>query len=219
MGSLTLDDLIEIALREKSNDRQTYNQQRLGTQAWRYSRKITNRFCADMPEDLHVDVFQQAFVELFSLEPGALAKSGGKAVFRRCILKAIRAVKSTYAAPGARTRKTREELPSKRIAAEHIGQLVVDDMLARCTVKEGAHNRIDFDLIESQAASVEMQQVEDRYDVQKLLRYGDPVIVRALYLICRDGERIGFAAADAGISRFALKRQFAAFTATCLHAA
>lgn len=219
MGSLTLDDMIDIALREKYSDKKTYNQQRLGTQAQRYCRTVTSRFCADLPEDLHLDIFQQAFVELFALEHNAIAARGGRAVFRRCVLNAIRIVKSGYAAPGVRTRKTRKELAPKRIAAEHIGQMVEGEMLAHCTVQDGVHRRIDFDLIASQAAALEMQQVEDRLDLQKMLCDADPLVVGALYLICVDGERVDYAAADAGFSRFALKRRFAALTSACLHAA
>ncbi len=219
MGSVTLNDLIELAIHQKNRNRKTYNQQRFGTQAQRYCQTITNRFCAGLPEDLHLDICQEAFTKLFEYEPKALKHSSGTTLFRRCIFGAIRAIYAVYAAPGLRTRKSRTNPQPHRVAAEHIGCIVDSDALARCTVvdSDGAH--IDFDLIPSPAAAIETKRMEDRFDIDKYLTMASPAVARALYLICVDGERIDFAAADVGISRFALNRHLAAFSSLCRNAA
>lgn len=219
MSSVTLNDLIELALRQKNCNRKAYNEQRFGTQAQRYCQTITNRFCADLPEDLHLDICQEAFTKLFGYEPEALERSSGKALFRRCIFVAIRAIYAAHAAPGVRSRKSRTKRQSHRVAAEHIGCLVDSDALARCTVVESDGVHIDFDLIPSQAAAIETKRVKDRFEVDSYLSMANSAVARALYLICVDGERIEFAAADVGISRFALNRQLAAFSSLCRSAA
>lgn len=219
MGSVTLNDLIELALRQKTCNRKTYNGQRFGAQAQRYCQTITNRYCAGLPEDLHLDICQEAFTKLFEFEPEALEHTSGKALFRRCIFAAIRVINAAYTAPGQPTRKSRTKPQPYRVAAEHIGSIVDTDALARCTVVVGDMAHIDFDLIPSSAAIIETKRVEDQFDVDKYLTMAGPTVARALYLICVDGERIDFAAAEAGISRFALNRQLAAFSSLCRSAA
>ena len=124
VSTVTLDDLIRAAL-----NGQPYNQQRLGTQARLYARRLSKSYAGDLPDDLHEEVFSQAFVELFEVGPAALAFRTGKAVFRRAVLAAIRSVRAAYtprAAAPARARTLRAErsrlstsaasLTSKRIA-------------------------------------------------------------------------------------------------------
>ena len=102
MGSVTLNDMIELALRQKNRTRKAYSEQRFGTQAQRYCQTITNRYCAGLPDDLHLEICQEAFAKLFEFEPEALEQASGKALFRRCIFVAIRAIYAAYAAPGLR---------------------------------------------------------------------------------------------------------------------
>ena len=92
VSAVTLDDLIKAALTG-----QRYNQQRLGTQARLYARRLSKVYAVALPDDLHDEVFGQAFVELFEAGAAALANRTGKAIFRRAVLAAIRSVRSAYA--------------------------------------------------------------------------------------------------------------------------
>ena len=52
VSTVTLDDLIKAALTG-----QRYNQQRLGTQARLYARRLSKSFASDLPDDLHDEIF------------------------------------------------------------------------------------------------------------------------------------------------------------------
>jgi hypothetical protein len=213
MGGLTLESMLEIALRERDCHRKSYNQQRFGLAAQRYCFAISRRRCQGLPEDLHDEIFHEAFVKLFALDVEKMAAKPGKALFRDCIFAAIRTIKATYAAPGAPTRISKTKPAKRKVAAEHIGELVDAGRLAHCQVGEGDAASVDFDRLPSAAAAAEIKAVEDRFDVKRLLAATDPKISNALYLICVDGERVDHVAAAIGMNRFTLNRRFAALTA------
>ena len=88
MRGVNLDSLIVSAL-----TRRPYNQARLGREAALYARRITNRACRDFPEDRHDEVCQEAFAALFAAGEYALAGTTGRALFRKAVIAAIRAVR------------------------------------------------------------------------------------------------------------------------------
>jgi len=208
MSGVTLSNLVEAALMGRN-----YNHQRLGNEAKRYSRKITNRFCADFPEDRHEEVFTQAFVELCSLGPDALTGTTGQALLRRGVFAAIRVVRSDYAEPGRRTRRPPRKAPPEpaRVAAEDVGRIADADTVKACTVGEGHEARIEFDLFESRAAAAEIRLAEDRVDLDRALDEVPPDVAAALRLVCVRGETLSFVAGKVGVSRFTLSRRMDAF--------
>lgn len=209
MRGLLLNDLIEAALRGER-----YNQDRLGREARRYCDAIMRGRCADMPEDLLDEIFQQSFVELFAAGPGALAKKSGKKLFRAMIFNAIRIVRADYAPPGTRTRSAPKGAPPQKVAAEDIGHAVSRAEVARCTVISETGPYIDFDRFESRAASSEIQQIEDRLDGERLLRDAPAGVAAMLRLICIDGERVDDTAESFGIGRFQYYRAVKDFRAS-----
>jgi DNA-directed RNA polymerase specialized sigma24 family protein len=208
MSGVTLSNLVEAALTGR-----TYNHQRLGNEAKRYSRKITNRFCADFPEDRHEEVFTQAFVELWSHGAEALTDTTGQALFRRGVFAAIRVVRSDYAEPGRRTRRPPKKAPpaAARVAAEDVGRIADAETVERCTVGEGEQARVEFDLLESPIATAAISLTEDRLDLDRALGGAPPEVAAALRLICVRGETLSFAADEVGVNRFALTRRMDAF--------
>lgn len=208
MSGVTLNVLITATL-----NGQARNHERLGREAERYARKITNRFCPDFPEDRHGEVFQQAFVELFTFGAGALAGRTGLALFRRSVFNAIRAVRSMYTAPGERTRRPSRKSPPdpRRVAAEDVGQIADAETVERCTMGDGTQAHIDFDMFGSAPAAAAVQLVEDRFDLDKSLLGAPPGVAQALRLICLNGETLQDAAVEVQLSRFALSRKLDAF--------
>ena len=205
VSTVTLDHLIRAAL-----TKQPYNQQRLGREAQRYARRLSNAKAPDLPEDLHDDVYQQAFVELLHAGPDGLALRSGKALFRRAVLAAIRTVRATSAAPGQRTRKTKE-LHQPCVAAEDVGRVASSRTIERCTVADGADVFIDFDLFADRRAALEMQRIEDAIDVGAILAQAPEQVAWALRLIHLNDQSAETVAAQAQVSRFALNRRFTAF--------
>lgn len=208
MSGVTLNILIESALLQRP-----YHQQRLGLQATRYCRAITNRFCADFPEDRHEEVLGQAFAELMSTGPDALAIRSGSSIFRRAIFAAIRIVRADYAPPGHRTRRMPADMPPQKVAAEDIGRIADRQIIERCTVGEVGDRHLDLDLLENHAATDAIKQCEDRVDAEWALRRAPPNVAKALRLIHLDDAPVSVAAHSVGLSRFALHRQMTIFTA------
>ncbi len=211
MSGVTLSVLIEAALRG-----QPYNQLRLGLAAQRYARKITNRLCPDFPEDRHEEVFQQAFVELFTFGASALPAGGGQALFRRAVLNATRVVRSNYTPPGQRTRQPVKGAPlgPDRVAAEDIGRVADAETVDRCTVGDGLTASVDFDLFESPDAEQAVLDVETRIDLNDALSRAPLVIAAALRLICINGETVVAAARQVEVDRYTLTRRLDAFCPT-----
>ena len=207
MRGVSLNDLIEAALLQRP-----YHQQRLGLQAMRYCRAITNRFCADFPEDRHEEVLGQAFAELMAAGPCALAARSGLAIFRRAIFAAIRIVRADYALPGRRTRRSLAEVPPENVAAEDIGRIADSQTIERCSVGDPGDRHIDFDLLESRPAADAIKNWEARVNVEWALRRAPVKVAAALRLIHLNDEPVSAVAEIVGLSRFALHRQTSAFT-------
>ncbi len=207
--STTLDNLLRLALTG-----QHYNQQRLGDQAYRYARRITNHRCRDLPEDLHEEIFHEAFAELFAAGPLAIQTQSPKQAFRRAIYAAIRIVRASYAPPGQRTRHNSTEARVAKVAAEDIGRVIGPREIEQILVKDGPSVRLDFGRVSSLAAENEVKLVEDRLAIEAILDSATPETALALRLIHIDGEPVGAVATLLGISRFSLTRRIAAFAAT-----
>lgn len=210
MRGINLDSLIVLAL-----TRHPYNQARLGREAALYARRITNRACRDFPEDRHEEVCQEAFVALFATGEEALASTTGRALFRKAVIAAIRAVRRDYAAPGERTRRSPRKAPAMpaRVAAEHIDAIPDADMIVKATIREGEYSRLDIDGLPSPVAAAEFAAIDYRIDAERMLMTAPAAVATALRLIHVEGEMVDDAAAMAGLSRFQFHRQFSAFQA------
>jgi hypothetical protein len=214
VSKVTLDDLIKAAL-----SGQRYNQQRLGTQARLYARRLSKIYAADLPEDLHDEVFGEAFVGLFEAGAVALTNRTGKAAFRRAVLAAIRSVRANYAPAGTRTRPSTLE-QCEAVAAEHVGRIADRRTVRFCTVlSEGGESTIDFDLFSDPNALAAQRNVEDRLDAAQILERAPREVGVALRLIFFCGEPIETVAIQLGITRFTLSRRIATFNSTCRLAA
>lgn len=213
VSTVTLDHLIKAALTGK-----LYNQQRLGREAQRYARSLSNAKAPDLPDDLHDDVCQQAFVELLRAGPDGLVLHSGKALFRRAVLAAIRTVRAASAPAGQRTRRTKEP-HHPRVAAEDVGRVADARTIERCTLSEGANSFINFDLFADRRADLEMQRVEDAIDVKAILAKAPVQVALALRLIHFNDEPVEAVAGQIQISRFALNRRLIAFYETMQAAA
>lgn len=211
VSSNTLDQLIEAVLTH-----QAYNHQRLGTETERYSNKLSRAKAPELPDDLHGEIWGQAFVELLKLDANALAKHSGRILFRRAVLAAIRAVRATYAPPGQRTRTAKAVA---NVAAEDIGRVADPKTVDRNTVAEGDFGHIDFDRFEDKRQVAEFQRVRNTIDAERHLNRAPKDVAHALRLIYLEGEPVTTAAAATGQSRFALNRRITAFYADCRAAA
>lgn len=211
--STTLDDLIKAALTG-----QPYNQRRLGIEAQKYARRLSNAKAPDLAEDLHEDICQQAFLELFRAGPDDLAERSGKALFRRAVLAAVRIVRAAHAPPGERTRHTKDPSPA-RVAAEAIGQIVDQSSLARSGLADAFGSITDVGAAVDPAAAAKLQQVEDALDVFNLLQGASADIAAALKMIHQDDEAVGAAAAAIGLDRFTFNRRLNGFFASARLAA
>lgn len=205
VSTVTLDDLIKASLTG-----QPYNQRRLGTQARLYCRRLSKAYAKEFPDDLHEEVFGQAFVELFQAGPAALAHGSGKALFRRAVLAAIRSVRTSYTPPGRRTRAVPEEI-GELVAAEDVGSIATKRDLERCSAQDGDGLSIDFDLFGDPGATAVQQLMHDRLDVERVLRHAPSEVGRALSLIYLQDEPVEIVAADYNISRFTLRRRITNF--------
>lgn len=203
--STTLDDLIKAALTG-----QPYNQRRLGTEAQRYARRLSNAKAPDLPEDLHEEICQQAFVELFRISQDGLDQRSGKALFRRAVLAAVRAVRASYAPPGQRTRSSTAQ-PSPRVAAEDVGRIADRAALERSRLPDEAGGFIAFDRFVDARAGADLQQIEDALDVAALLKGASADIALALRMIHQDDEPVAVVAAVVAMDRFTLNRRLKAF--------
>ena len=205
IATVSLDDLINAALTHKP-----YNQKRLGRQAHLYARRLSMAYAKDFPEDLHDEVFDQAFVELLQIPADALKQRSGKALFRRSVLAAIRSVRSSYAPPGQQTRPTHKPRQSC-VAAEAIGQVVDAAMLDRCTVGEDNNRTLNFDMLESPSATNAQLHTDHCLQAESILRHAPQVVRTALRLIYLDDEPVEAVAARLSLTRFSLNRRIDAF--------
>jgi DNA-directed RNA polymerase specialized sigma24 family protein len=208
MRGVNLDMLVTAALTGRN-----YNHSRFGEAVKRYARKISNRSCPHLPEDLHEDIAQQAMVELFAAGSAGLVSKSGTALLRSAILSAIRVVRSNYTEPGRRTRppKKGEPEPVALVAAEHADAILDGEAVVRVADPTEGEAMIDFDLIESPVAAYAVRRMEDGIELDWALRRAPPNIAAALRLVCIEGETLSTAAMAVSISRFSLSRRMDSF--------
>ncbi|MBB3302303.1 DNA-directed RNA polymerase specialized sigma24 family protein [Rhizobium sp. BK077] len=202
---VTLDVLIEAALTNKP-----YSPQRLSNQARLYARRLSKSYAKDFPDDLHDEVFGQAFVELFTVGAAGLSNRGGKALFRRAVLSAIRAVRTSYAPPGRRTRPSAKEI-SNTVAAEDVGRIATKSV-EHCTVTgDNGIPYVDFDRFSDPLALASQFNVEDRLEVEKILLHAPDDVGGALRLIYLDDRPVKAVVADLGMTRTTFDRHIERF--------
>lgn len=210
MRGVTLDNLLTAALTG-----QPYHQLRLGREAKRYARRITNRACPDFPEDRHEEVAHEAFVALWWRGAGVLSQGTALNAFRKAVIAAVRTVRRDYAAPGDRTRPPSRKAPPalSRVAAEHIGMIPDDETLAHATMTKGEHSYIDLDRLPSAEATAEIAAIETRIDLERIVVTAPMPVATALKLIHLDDIPVAEVAQVVALSRFQLHRRIGAFKA------
>lgn len=207
MSGVTLDRLIRCMLLE-----QPYNQPRLGRQAKRFARKLSNRYGSDLPDDIHEEVANQALEKVWADGSAKLAASTGLRLFSLAVLEAIRIVRASYVQPGVPTRRPKkgEASPVRRVAAEDIGRVADAKAIERCMVGEDDRRLLDLDRIASPAAEAAIQNMFNRIDAERSLERAPPDVAAALRLIYFDDAPKLEVAKAMNLSRFALERRFRA---------
>jgi len=205
-NGVSLDVLISAALCG-----QPYNQQRLGREVSRYSRKLSKRFAGHLPEDLHEEIAQEAIVGLWADGSGALQRTTGRKLLRKAVLKAVYIVQAAYAPPGERTRVAPKKAKVDRVAAEDVGRIANTKQVEACLVGD-THKHVDLDRMPSPLAAVGIKAMEDRIEIDAILTRAPASVADALRRHYLDDEEMITIAAEAHISRFALNRQISAFS-------
>lgn len=205
MSGVTLNDLLLAAFSGR-----TRNHERLGRQARRYARAISMRRAADLSEDLHDEVFTEAFAQLWDMPGRLTGELTPVELFRKAVLVAIRVVRASYAPPGQRTRPSKFD-PPPRVAAEDVGRIPDMATIEAASIGHGPERVIDLDRLRSPEASRAAEQHEHRCEAQRVLAQAPPPVATALHLIYFDGEPVGEVARGLALSRFALNRQIRAF--------
>lgn len=193
--STTLDDLIQAALNGGR-----YNHSRLGLEAKRYAMAISKAKAGDLPDDLHEDVFSEAFAQLFKWGPGVLTKRSGKSAFRRAVLAAIRIVRAGYAPPGERTRKGKSVALTHKVAADAVGALAASRSDAD-GVEDRADDDVDIDGAIDPRADEGIRQFEAEHDVEAVLAFAPPRVAAALRLIHHYDHQVTTVAGGLGLDR------------------
>ena len=217
MSGVALDKLIRAMLLK-----QRYNQPRLGREAKRFARKLSNRFGRDLPEDIHEEVANEALARVWADGPARLADHSGLRLFSLAVMEAIRVVRTSYVQPGVPTRRAPEKgkpPPPRRVAAEDIGRVADARMIENCMVGEDEARFLDLDRLANPAASAAMQNVADRIDVERSLARAPEEVAAALRLVYFDEKPKQVAAKEMNLSRFALDRRFRAVGESWLAAA
>jgi hypothetical protein len=166
-------------------------------QAERYARKVIDGVARGLPEDLRQDVFHQGLENLLKVGMDGLVASDLEptSFFRTRLLLALRQVRAATAAPGARTRRRRE------------AEVAVTTGLGRSRPTPPLETYPD------PIAANGFSAVEHRRDAETILAKAPSAVATALTLICFGEREIGKAAAEVGLSRFALKRRIDSFAA------
>ncbi|WP_114391268.1 hypothetical protein [Notoacmeibacter marinus] len=207
MSGVTLNDLFLAAF-----SGQPRNHQRLGREARRYARAISLRRAPDLPEDLHEEVFTEAFAQLWDMPSRMTGDQTPVELYRKAVLAAIRAVRASYAPPGQRTRPKKSH-PQPKIAAEDVGRIPDAVAIETASIGQGIERVIDLDRLPCPRASRVVDQYEHRCEARYMLARAPAPVAAALRLIYLDDEPVGEVARSLAISRFALSRRIAAFAA------
>ena len=193
--STTLDDLIHAAL---TGGR--YNHTRLGLEAKRYALTISKAKAGDLADDLHEEVFTQAFLHLFQWGPDILTKRSGKSAFRRAVLAAIRTVRANNAPPGERTRKGKSVVLTHKVSADSVGALAAARSDAD-EMEDRAADDVDIDGVIDPRADAGLRHFEAEHDVEVVLAFAPPRVAAALRLIHQYDHQVTTVAAGLGLDR------------------
>lgn len=204
-STITLDNLITAALTG-----QPYNQVRLGNEARRYARRVSNAKAFDLPDDLHDEICQQAFVELFQKSAADLAKHGGKRLFRLAILSAVRTVRSNYTPAGQRTRPIKRQ-HGNSVDAGNIKQGSKLRIGTCGQISDARNTSSDLYDFPDSHAEARLKQVEDVIDMTRILATAPPEVAKALRLVHISGETMQSASIQLNLSRFTVSRRVTAF--------
>lgn len=205
VSTITLDHLIEAALTGQSR-----HHERLGIEAHRYAMAIARAKAPDLPPDLHEDIFNQAFVELFQFGPEALVQSSGKALFRKAVFNAVRIVRASYAPPGARTRH-RKTPPAALTAANIIGEKLDHRRVRRAGETGSGEPPTDIERLPDPRQEAEFRKIDNVIYVERLLKGAPDPVARALRMIHMDDAGVEAAVIEVKLSRFALNRRLKDF--------
>jgi hypothetical protein len=167
----------------------------LDGQARRYTRRIVATRAPDVPEDVRDEIANQALAALLRCHLADLEASGleARGFFRLRVIEALRQVRASYAPAGQRTRLTAKAASPP------------PDGLARPRPRPPIEDHPDL------AAEAAFGAVERRRDADAILAAAPPLVAQALRLICFGDLDMGAAAAEVGLSRFALKRRISRF--------
>lgn len=213
VSTVTLDQLIEAALTG-----QTRHHERLGKEARRYAMAIARARAPDLPPDLHEDIFQQAFIELLQFGPEALTGAGGKTLFRRAVLNAVRVVRASYAPPGVRTRH--QKAPAAALTAVDVARTKIDGHRVRRAGDTGSGAPpTNIEQVPDPRQQAAFLQIDNVIYVERLLTWASAPVARALRMIHFDDAGVEVAANDLRMSRFTLNRRLKDFYATVRAAA
>ncbi|MBY3081869.1 MULTISPECIES: hypothetical protein [Rhizobium] len=191
-----LDQLFAAALTGKS-----YNEMRLGKEAHRYARVISKARASDLPDDLHDEIFQQAFTDLWEKGSGAIATVGGKEAFRTAVIAAIRTVRANYAPAGEKTRRSASKPGHGKVSADQVQNIATAGAIA-AQAGEGA-----ICLAAQRAAD----QVECSIDAHRILEQAPEPFRNWMHRLHFDDDKLEAIAKDACLSRFALRRRLETF--------
>lgn len=195
VATVGLDQLFEAALTGKP-----YNQHRLGNEAHRYARAISTARAGDLPVDLHDEIFQQAFADLWDKGAAALEGVGGKEAFRQAVYSAIRTVRANYAPAGEKTRRSAKKPNHGKVAAHHVEQI------------GERHGSVDAgESASCPAADQAVKQIEYSMDARTVLAKAPPQMRVWLERLHFNDEKLEDVARDACLSRFALHRRLEHF--------
>lgn len=210
LSTITLNQLLTAALTG-----QPYNQRRLGQHLALYALRVSMRRAWWLPIDLHEEIGQEAFADLWQNKATLLANKTAKRAFRDCVVKAARTIQANYAAPGKRTRSYKSNQKDK-VAAEQVEYIA--SFLA-VAPGDAADQDSGLNGFPCPTAAAERISVEAKMDVEVVLRSAPSVVRRALELIYFDAMPKQEAAAMLKISRFSLSRKIDTFCETWRQAA
>ncbi len=213
LSTTTLDQLLTSALTG-----QLYNQRRLYNQAMRYARRISMQRARGLPEDLHEEIAQQAFADLWQAKTKALVGKTAQQAFRQCILKAIRIVQAAYAPAGQRTRAYKDNGPEK-VAPEHISSVRSAGPVRHSSSEGLASAQADGATLPGSMVSDDQGALEARIDVGAILASASPMVRAALQMIYMEATPLGQVANQFNVSRFSLTRKIDQFCLTWREAA
>ncbi|WP_295194262.1 hypothetical protein [uncultured Brevundimonas sp.] len=206
VNTVTLDQLIEAALKGQPNR----NHERFGKETKRYAMAIARAKAPDLSEDLHEEIAQQAVVELFQFGAKALAKTTGKALFRKAVFNAVRVVRATNAPPGERTRH--QKITAAPLTAADVASARIDQRRVRRAGDTGSGDPpAVLENLPDPHQQAAFAQIDNVIYVSSLLLHAPAPVERALRLIHFKDFAVEAAAENLDITRFALNRRLKAF--------